>query len=134
MIKLAGQKPLIRETTAPFETTADDGTLVTEDIRVRYLSHSIARLRDNAVRIQKLIDEARDKGEPLWLSSTLPFQIESLPDIAGLDGKPIVVAFDKDGNPTAKTFKNFEAIARHNLEAIQKAITDDLAPKEQPSK
>jgi len=81
MIKLGSK--LIRETTAPFQYTDEStGETKTEEIRVRYFSHTIAEIRANAAKIQAEIDAAKERGEPLWLSATLPYQIESLPDIA----------------------------------------------------
>jgi hypothetical protein len=62
--------------------------------------------------------------EPIWLSQSLSKRLKALPDLEGHDGsKPIKI-----------TPENLERIAIRNLEAIEKAIADDLAPKEQPSK
>lgn len=132
MIKLRSKKALVRETTADYEYTDDSGNSVTENIRVRYFSKTVAELK-----VQHRWHKEKAEADPtqiLWLSDTLPFVVESLPDIEGLDGKPIKCKYDKDGYPTQDTVENFEAIAKHNLQAIEKAIADDLAPKEQPSK
>ncbi len=132
MIKLKNKRALVRECTAIYEETDDKGEVVSEEIRVRYFSKTVKELKLQTKWHRQKADE--DPTQILWLSDTLPFIVESLPDIEGLDGKPIKVEYDKDGYPTAKTVENFEAIAKHNLQAIEKAIADDLAPKEQPSK
>lgn len=136
MIKLT-QQSAVRECTAPFLVRNDKtGETETVDIRVRYFSHSIAQKREIANKINALVNASRvedpAKRRPVFLSDTLPYVIESLPDLAGLDGKPIVVQFDRNGVPTAKTIANFEAILADNLTAIDRAIDEDMTPKEQP--
>lgn len=134
MIQVSATRPAIRQTTANFEYTNEGGETKVEEIVVRYFSRSIAQMRDVDAKVRTLFEKALEKKEPLWLSLTLPFLIESLPGVAGLDGKPIKCEFDKEGFPTEATIANFEAMPRHNLNAIEKAINEDMAPKEQPSK
>ncbi len=134
MIKLNANRPAIRETTAMYEYTNDAGETKSEEITIRYFAHSIGQLRDIHAKARELFSKAKEKEEPAWLSLTLPFQVESLPGIAGLDGKPLKSVLDAKGYPTAKTIANFEAMPRHNLNAIERAITEDLIPKEQPIK
>lgn len=132
MIKLSKRAPLVRECTAIYQFTDSTGKVKEEEIRVRYFSLTVADLK-----IQKGWHTAKAEEDPnqiIWLSDTLPFSVESLPDITGLDGKPIKTVFDENGIPTRETVENFELIPKHNLEAINKAILDDLAPKDQPSK
>lgn len=135
MIKLGTR--LVRETTAHYEYT-DGDELKTEQIRVRYYSFTIAEQREMFTKIRAIAEKKKSKPvaerEPIWLSDEMPFRIESLPDIAGLNGKPIKPEFDKNGLPTDATTKNFEAISARNLELIQKAINEDQRPKEQPVK
>jgi len=59
--------------------------------------------------------------EPAWLSKKLAGMLESLPDLA--DGK---------GNPFEITADNLENLSLSNLEAIEKAIDEDLDPKAPP--
>jgi hypothetical protein len=132
MIKLKNKKRLVRECIAVWEDTDEAGVTTTQDIRVRYFDRSVRELK-----VQTQWHDRKAKEDPnqiIWLSDTLPFVVESLPDIEGLDGKPIRTQFDKDGVPTRETVANFEEIPKKNLEAINKAIYDDLSPKDQPSK
>ena len=135
MIKLT-QQCTVRECTAPFTIRNEKGQAETVDIRVRYFSHSIAQKRELGNKINALVaassDPEREKRRPVFLSDTLPLIVESLPDIAGLDGKPIVVKLNAKGDPTPQTMANFEAITAENLEAIDRAINEDLRPKDQP--
>jgi len=135
MIKLS-QQSTVRECTAPFKVRTDKGTIETTDIRVRYFSHSIAQKRIIGAKITSLVQSGIEadfaKRRQIFLSDTLPLMIESLPDICGLDGKPIVVKLDRKGDPTPATIANFEAITDENLTAIDRAISEDLVPKDQP--
>lgn len=132
MIKLKTAQRLVRETTAAYETNDEKGELTTQTIRVRYWSLSIREMKEQRIALEAMF---KDRGDDIiWLSDTLPYRVESLPDIEGLDGKPIKTEFDTKGKPTKKTTENFEAIARHNLAAIDRAITEDLTPKDQASK
>jgi len=67
--------------------------------------------------------KATAMAEPPWLSKKLASKIESLPDLEG----------DKKGQPFAITADNLENLSLSNLEAIEKAIDEDLAPKLPPS-
>ena len=118
-----GSTRLVRETTAPYEYTDEKGELKVEQIRVRYYSLSVAEMREKTARIEQMIAEAVDKKEPVWLSDVLPLTLESLPDLLDQKGKPIAITAD-----------SLAKLNRHNLDAIQTAISEDLNPKEQPAK
>jgi len=121
MIKLKTNNKLVRQTTADYEYTDADGVNHIEQIRVRYYSLPISELREQRLKLETIARE--DPGRIIWLSDTLPDVLESLPDILDEKGKPIAI-----------TKENLDLIARNNLEAINKAIIDDLAPKDQPGK
>lgn len=91
-------------------------------------------LKENARKMADKADElsvaarekaktAADNREQAWLSHQLAKRLESLPDLADAKGKAFEI-----------TIENLDALPFHNLQAIEKAIDDDLAPKEQPSK
>lgn len=120
MIKLNSSR-LVRQTTAPFEYTNDAGEIVTEQIRVFYRMLTVGERKQQMQRIKDAVE--RDDKSILWLSETLADVIDELPDILGDDGKPIAI-----------TIENLDRIAAYNLDAIDKAITADLTPKEQASK
>lgn len=110
---------MVRETTAAYEHQADDGTIQTDEIRVRYYSISVADVkRQQAANAAKIA-----AGETLWFSELLAERLESLPDILDEKGKPIEI-----------TAENLENIDLQNLEAIRTAIDNDLSPKLRPQK
>lgn len=131
MIKTAGSQRLVRECTANYEYINEKNETVTEEIRVKYFSLTIADIKRQQAWIRDIAD--KDPNRILWLSETLPFSVHSLPGVAGQNGKPIITKFDKNGVPTPATVADFDGIARHNLEAIRDAIAADMVPKEQPS-
>lgn len=137
MIKLTTDR-IVRECTAPYEYNAEDGTLQVEEIRVRYYSLTLAELKQVRSDALARMAEQRERAEKAkanksgkaefeiedfpWLSDQLVLKLAGLPDIGGPDGKPISI-----------TVENLDKISAVNLRAIEKAIDEDLAPKDQPS-
>jgi hypothetical protein len=125
MIKVDDKERVVRETTAPYEYK-EKGELKTGEIRVRYYSETLAELkqqRNDAVRVSNAIKEGKaDEIEFPWLSNKLAKKLESLPDLAGADGKPLKITPD-----------NLDKLTAVNLRAIEAAIENDLVPKSQPS-
>ena len=121
MIKLNDIGRTVRETVAPFEyTDPKTGKIVTEDIRVRYYSFTVAELkqmRAEAFAQQKAIREG-DEGKVQWLSGVLVGKLAELPDILDAKNKPIAI-----------TEANLDKISVVNLTAISHAIDRDLDPK-----
>jgi hypothetical protein len=113
----SAQKPLVRETTAPFIYSDDNGDPVTENIRVRYYAWTTAKLKEAHSLREKKIAE----GGTYWHSDMLADRIESLPDIVDDKGKPVKidVAF-------------LDTLDIKNLTAIGEAIDNDIRPKSQP--
>lgn len=114
MIKLDAKERTIRECKAPYQFT-EKGELKTEEIRVQYYSLKIKELKDYFAEIEA---KAKDAETIVWLSETLAKRIHALPDI--LD--------DKD-KPIAITIENLDKIDIPNLEAIKKAIDEDVKGK-----
>lgn len=65
--------------------------------------------------------EAAALFEPVWISKKLAGMIAELPDLADEKGKPFEI-----------TAENLENLTLANLEAIEKAIEDDIDPKAPP--
>jgi hypothetical protein len=121
MIKIQTGKRTIRETTAPFETTDDDGNVQTQDIRVLYYSFTTKDHKDRRARI--VAHQKENPDEPLWLSHLIVDQIHSLPDLVDTKGKPFKITEDF-----------LDTLDVKNLEAIKNAIEEAVRPKDQPEK
>lgn len=119
MIKVSNlrhsQSRIVRETSAPFIHNVD-GEEITEQIRVRYFSLSVAEAKE-------FRDKVREKDD-LYLSDILLPVIESLPDFVDDEERPIKI--------TAEVLESLNSI---NLRALQQAIEEHLTgPKTQPSR
>mgnify|MGYP003594762879 CR=1 FL=1 len=115
MIKIDAKKRTIRETTCPFHYS-ENGELKSEEIRVRYYSFTWNEIQAEHARIAELI-----KNDPLatvWPNETLAERIAELPDLQDAKGKPFVIS--------AKTLGDLDT---KNLDAIKKAIDEDLSGK-----
>lgn len=115
-------KKIIRRTTAPFEFVNGDGELETREITVEYYSLSTKHVKDATAAALKKLKE--NPGETQWFSEIYVERIHALPDL--LDPK------------TKKAYKItidfLDSLDLRNLDAIRKAIEEDVRPKEQPSK
>jgi hypothetical protein len=120
MIKLNGNRRTVRETTAEFQYTDDEGNLKFDEIRVRYFSPRIEDFKK--LRAEFEAQAKANNGQPFFLSEGLAKQIESLPDLADAKGKPLKI--------TAEVLE--KEIDLLNLQAIREAIDADLAPKSKP--
>jgi hypothetical protein len=80
---------------------------------------TIVELKKHEGRIAKA---AETPGSTLWLSDTLPEMLHSLPDIVDEKNKAIKI-----------TAANLERLDAFVLQAIHKAIADDMVPKTTPS-
>ena len=114
MIKLSelnsSQGRIVRETTAPI-LIVEKGEERTETIRVRYYSLSIKEGKE----YRKKLEEGG--GESYWSDLLFPI-VAGLPDIVDGKGKPVKVTLDV-----------LESLNSLNLQAIHKAIQEDLRPK-----
>ncbi len=126
MIKITGTNQRnVRECTAPFEYT-EGGELKVEEIKVRYFSQTVGEMKEERNGRRQIAVAAPKKGAKKteqedsfpWVSNKLAEQLESLPDIAGKDGKPMKI-----------TVENLDLISVNNLYAIEIAISRDLVPK-----
>jgi hypothetical protein len=122
MIIVSATKRTVRETTAPYEFTDEDGNPKTEDVRVQYYSLTIKDIKADQDEIKA--KAKKDPNGTYWLSDELAKRIHALPDLADEDGKPFPI--------TAKSLE--ECVAVTNLRSIKAAIEKDIAPKEQPGK
>lgn len=122
MIKLNGNRRTVRETTAEFQYTDDKGELIFETIRVRYYSPRIQDAKLLRAEVEAKLEA--DPNSAFALSEMLSRRIESLPDLADKNGKPLKITVDVLENE----------IDLLNLKAIQDAIEDDLDPKSEPAK
>lgn len=121
MIKIDANHRTVRTTSAPFQFSNGNGEIQTEQITVRYYS---LKIKDIKARRAALEQKAKDDPTAIvWLSETLAESLESLPDLT-----------DEKGKPLAITVENLDAIDLPNLEAIKKAIDDDISGKAQPDK
>jgi len=126
MIRVTGQRT-VRETTAPYEYTDENGETVKEDIRVRYFVRTAKEAREDRENKLRQYEESKKKPDapPVFFyhMDELAKRLESLPDLEDEKGKPFPITPDSLGMLTTA-----------NLEAINNAIEADIAPKEQPSK
>lgn len=112
----AGRKAQAAERRA--EKSLDDAELQAKAGKLR---EEADRLTKDAKARAMAAAEARDFP---WLSHKLVKLLESLPDLADANGKPLPI-----------TIEALDTIAVvPNLLAIEKAIEEDTVPKEQPSK
>lgn len=119
MIKLDTAKRNVRETKCNYIYTDAENAEHTAEIRVRYFSLTVRELKEFQAR-QAAADKA---GEKVWSSDILAERVESLPDLGDTEGKPFTISVEL-----------FDSMDLRNVEAIQKAISEDTSPKEQPSK
>ena len=120
MIKL--QKKTIRETTAVIEVNDDDGKIVTEELRVKYVTPRIPQIKALEAEIEAA--EKEEGARSYWLSRILAQRIHSIPDIADEDGKPLEISQEM-----LEIYFDIK-----NLTAIRDAIEEDLAGKSQSAK
>jgi len=120
MIKVAGTERTVRECSAPYEYT-EKGQTKTDQIQVFYYSLTIKEIKDYQLKLTAIAK--KDPGTVIYLSETLAERLHSLPDLADAKGKPLAI-----------TVENLDAIDIRNLEAIRKAIDEDLAGKALPNK
>lgn len=116
MIKLKTDRRTIRETTADFEYTDENGETQTEQIRVRYYSPTIKEQKEWFEHVDAVRKNSPDTI--VWQSEELARRVESLPDLV-----------DAKGNAYKITVEFLEALDAKNLEAIDAAIRADLRPK-----
>ncbi len=114
-IKINATKRSIRECTAPFQ---QDGTK--QNIRVLYYSFKIKELKDHQARVEEKAKQNPDAI--IWLSETLSERLHSLPDLTDANGKEFKITAD-----------NLDLIDVENLEAIKRAIDEDVSGKSRPS-
>lgn len=112
MIKVDATKRTVRETTAEYEDVNGEKS----DIRVRYYSPTWNERQTDREELKAIADE--DPDRVIWPHETLARRIESLPDLAGTDGKELKITAENLGN-----------IAIPNLDKIRKAIEEDIAGK-----
>lgn len=128
MIKTNGNRRTIRECSADYQYTDDEGNLQFDSIRVRYFSPRIddfKKMRADIEARQKQAEEGQKGPQPYFLSEGLAMQLESLPDLADEKGKPLKI--------TAEVLET--SIDLLNLQAIRDAIDEDLeAGKSKPAK
>lgn len=119
MIKVNPTARTVRETTAPY-LYEEKGEAKTADIRVRYFSFTWNELQSQHAALKQI---AKNGDATIWPHETLVDRIESLPDLAGPDGKKFAI-----------TAENLGCLDTRNLEAIQKAINEDFEGKARPAK
>jgi hypothetical protein len=100
MIKLNGNRRTVRETTAEFQYTDDEGNLKFDEIRVRYFSPRIEDFKK--LRAEFEAQAKANNGQPFFLSEGLAKQIESLPDLADAKGKPLKITAEVLLAPNSK--------------------------------
>jgi len=110
---------MVRQTTAPYEYTNDEGELATDDIVVRYFDQTAGEKREYVEKMRQLAE--KDPGKIIWTAEILATRLESLPDLRGPDGKDFAISV-----------KNLELLSSTNLTAINAAIIDDESPKSKP--
>ncbi|MET0754297.1 MAG: hypothetical protein ABWZ66_13025 [Pyrinomonadaceae bacterium] len=114
MIKVdTNKKPIIRETTAPWEYEAD-GEIKTDDIRVQYYDWTTKELKEQEADLKA----KQAEGDLLWNTDSLLGRIHSLPDLVDEKEKPVEI-----------TLEFLDAQSIKNIAALKKAIDDDLNPE-----
>lgn len=130
MITVTATKPTIRETTANYQHMNGDGKMTSSEIRVQYYSFTTKRLKDLRAEVKAKIDA----GEALWHSDSLADQLHGLPDLVDAKNKPCFVPHEGDEKKRAAAIQFLDSLDVGNIDAIKKAIDEDVAPKEQPNK
>jgi hypothetical protein len=116
MIKVTGKRA-VRSTTAPYITEDGEST----EIAVEYYSATTAVMKERRDIAIKRAENAKP-GEMAWFSDELVQDLHALPDLADDKGKPFKI-----------TVANLDKLDIRNLNAIRKAIEDDIvAKKSQP--
>lgn len=126
MITVKGKQRMVRQTTAPFEYENDKGETITDQIVVRYYVQTAKEAKERHLAGVAAYNNAKKNDEIVpfeYHIDTLASRLESLPDLAGPDGKAFAITSD-----------NLGLLSVPNINAIHKAIEDDTNPKEQPSK
>lgn len=107
---------------------AEKANLAAEALRADPTNKSLSTAFDTATReAREALLASRDAMtatamfEPAWVSKKLADMLHSLPDLSGGKGKPFEISFE-----------NLENLSLKNLEAIEKAIEDDIDPKSPP--
>lgn len=117
----------VRETTAPYEYTDENGETKTEQIKVRYFVRTAKEAREWREEMVRRFEESKANPDAppffVYHMDTLAERLESLPDLADEKGKAFPITSEALG-----------MLSTRNLEAIHDAIEADTAPKEQPSK
>jgi hypothetical protein len=112
MIKVTGKRA-VRSTTAPYIT--EDGE--TTEIAVEYYSQTTAAMKERREAAIKRAENASET-EFRWFTDDLVDDLFALPDLADDKGKPFKI-----------TVANLDKLDVRNLNAIRKAIEDDIAAK-----
>lgn len=107
---------------------AEKANLAAEALRSDPTNNTLSAAFDTAAReAREALLASRDAAkatamvEPVWISKKLAGMLESLPDLGDEKGKPFEISAE-----------NLENLALANLEAIEKAIDEDIDPKSQP--
>jgi len=129
MITVTTSKPTVRETKADYQFT-EDGEMKTESIRVQYYSFTTKRLKEMRSDVKAKLDA----GEALWHSDTLADQLHGLPDLVDEKKRPCFVPHEGDEQKRIKAIEFLDTLIVGNIDAIKKAIDEDVSPKEQPNK
>ena len=116
MIKITAPQRFVRETTAPFIYAVEDGTEQTKDIRVQYYSSTWNEVQEQHASLAAKV--ADDPTQTIWPHETFAKRVHALPDLADAKGKPFAI-----------TAENLGMLDIRNLDAMKKAIDEDIAGK-----
>lgn len=125
-IQINGNQRMVRTTTCPFEYVGKDGETLTDQITVRYYIRTAKEAKERHEAARAAYEKAKANNELIpfeYYVDTLPERLESLPDLAGPDGKAFAI-----------TPENLGLLSTTNLNAIHEAIEADQNPKAQPDK
>lgn len=107
---------------------AEKASLAAEALRKDPTNKTLTTAFDNAAReAREALLASRDAAkaaamvEPVWISKKLAGIVAELPDLSGGKNKPFEISAE-----------NLENLSLPNLEAIEKAIEDDIDPKSPP--
>lgn len=101
--------------TAPF-VYEEGGELVEKQIRVCYYDYTTKQLKEQQAKFEA--DTKENPNALVWNTDALLTRLHSLPDIVDADGKPVEITLDF-----------LDALDVKNVQAIKKAIEEDVNPK-----